>query len=152
MRKRCAGGKKNGRGGGETGKKEKTGDYSGHYVIASSWPPERRLLKRHLLVPKRTPYRLKNTDLERGIFFPSIYCCIKSVVFAFQMSSLILAWACLEVFYKLSLMRLEICRCSGKISKRTRPKEGSMSPKGEGENCVPVLKMRIQDDYLYPTI
>ena len=33
-------------------KKEKTGDYSGHYVIASSRPPERQPLERHTLVPK----------------------------------------------------------------------------------------------------
>ena len=32
-------------------KKEKTDDYSGHYVIASSRPPERRPLKRRTLVP-----------------------------------------------------------------------------------------------------
>ena len=31
--------------------KEKTGEYSGHYVIASSRPPERRPLKRHMHVP-----------------------------------------------------------------------------------------------------
>ena len=33
------------------GKKEKTDDYSGHYVIASSRPPERRPLDRRMLVP-----------------------------------------------------------------------------------------------------
>ena len=34
------------------GKKgEKTDDYSGHYVIASSWPPERWPLERRPLVP-----------------------------------------------------------------------------------------------------
>ena len=33
------------------GKKEKTDDYSGHYVIASGWPPERRPLERRTLVP-----------------------------------------------------------------------------------------------------
>ena len=34
------------------GKKgEKTDDYSGNYIIASSQPPERRLLERHPLVP-----------------------------------------------------------------------------------------------------
>ena len=32
-------------------KKEKTDDYSGHYVIASSGPPERGPLERRLLVP-----------------------------------------------------------------------------------------------------
>ena len=37
------------KGGGKKG--EKTGDYSGHYVIASSRPPERRLLERRMLVP-----------------------------------------------------------------------------------------------------
>ena len=39
------------------GKKEKTDDYSGHYIIASSWlperqPPEQRPLERRTLVPK----------------------------------------------------------------------------------------------------
>ena len=33
-------------------KQKKTGDYSGHYVIASSQPPERQLLERRTLVPK----------------------------------------------------------------------------------------------------
>ena len=41
------------RGGGEWEKREeKAGDYSGHYVIASSRPPERRPLERRTLVPK----------------------------------------------------------------------------------------------------
>ena len=35
-------------------KKEKTGDYSGHYVIASSRLPERRPLKHRTLVPTET--------------------------------------------------------------------------------------------------
>ena len=34
------------------GKREETDDYSGHYVIASSRTPERRLLERHTLMPK----------------------------------------------------------------------------------------------------
>ena len=33
-------------------KKEKTDENSGHYVIAISRPPERRLLERRPLVPK----------------------------------------------------------------------------------------------------
>ena len=37
---------------GETGKREKTDYYSGHYVIASSRPPERRPLERRTLAPK----------------------------------------------------------------------------------------------------
>ena len=46
-----------GRNGGETGeknggKKEKTNDYSGHYVISSSQLPKRRPLERRTLVPK----------------------------------------------------------------------------------------------------
>ena len=32
-------------------KKEKTDENSGHYVIASSRPPERRPLERHTLAP-----------------------------------------------------------------------------------------------------
>ena len=35
----------------KTGEK-KTNENSGHYVIASSQPPERRLLERRTLVPK----------------------------------------------------------------------------------------------------
>ena len=38
----------------EKKKKEKNGVFSGHYVIASSLPPERRPLKRRTLVPKAT--------------------------------------------------------------------------------------------------
>ena len=33
-------------------KKEKTDDYSGHYVIASSRPPDRQPLERRMLMPK----------------------------------------------------------------------------------------------------
>ena len=47
-------GKKNG--GEKTGKKrEKTDENSGHYVIASSRPPDRRLLERRMLAPKQSP-------------------------------------------------------------------------------------------------
>ena len=49
-------GEKNGKNGGgkKMGekKREKTDGNSGHYVIASSRPPERRPLERHMLVPK----------------------------------------------------------------------------------------------------
>ena len=54
MRKGRDGGKKNGgeKKGEKMGKKgEKTDDYIGHYVIASSWPPERQPLERRPLVP-----------------------------------------------------------------------------------------------------
>ena len=44
MRKGCDGG--------ETGRKEKTDDYSGHYVIASSRLPDHRPLERRTLMPK----------------------------------------------------------------------------------------------------
>ena len=44
------GGKKRGK----KGKEEKTIENSGHYVIASSRPPERRPLERRTLVPKVT--------------------------------------------------------------------------------------------------
>ena len=37
---------------GRDGEKTTTYDYSGHYVIASSQPPERRQLERRTLVPK----------------------------------------------------------------------------------------------------
>ena len=47
-------------GGSTLPKKEKTDENSGHYVVASSRPPERRLLERRTLVPivynKNTPY------------------------------------------------------------------------------------------------
>ena len=36
----------------EKEKKQKNGVFSGHYVIASSLPPERRPLERRTLVPK----------------------------------------------------------------------------------------------------
>ena len=52
MRKGCNGGKTGKKRGGNVKKKEKTDDYSGHYVIASSRPPERRPLERRTLVPR----------------------------------------------------------------------------------------------------
>ena len=48
MRKDCDGGKKREKNG---EKKEKTDENSGHYVIASSRPPERRPLERRTLAP-----------------------------------------------------------------------------------------------------
>ena len=50
MRKGCDGGKTGKKRGGK--KKEKTDENSGHYVIASSRPPERRPLERRTLAPK----------------------------------------------------------------------------------------------------
>ena len=41
------------------GEKKKTDDFSGHYVIASSQPPERRPLERHTLVPKHLKYLMR---------------------------------------------------------------------------------------------
>ena len=54
MRKGRDGGKKREKKNGKkTGKKrEKTDENSGHYVIASSRPPERRPLERRTLAPK----------------------------------------------------------------------------------------------------
>ena len=52
-------------------KKEKTDDYSGHYVIASSRPPKRRPLERPTLVPKADTFReglkrmLRNANTTR---------------------------------------------------------------------------------------
>ena len=46
---------------GERENKEKTVDYSGHLVIASSRPPERRLLERRTLVPTVT--HVENSSL-----------------------------------------------------------------------------------------
>ena len=52
MRKGHDRGEKKRKNGGETGKKrEKTDDYSGHYVIASSRPQKRRPLERRPLEP-----------------------------------------------------------------------------------------------------
>ena len=55
------------------GGKEKTDNYSGHYVIASSQPPECRPLERRMLVPK---FQHKN-ETEFQIFlkdkFPPCY-------------------------------------------------------------------------------
>ena len=50
MRKGCDGGKREKKNGKEK-KREKTDDYSGHYVIASSQPPERWPLERRTLMP-----------------------------------------------------------------------------------------------------
>ena len=52
MRKGRDGGKTGKKTGEKTEKKEKTDENSGHYVIASSQPPERRPLERRTLVPK----------------------------------------------------------------------------------------------------
>ena len=56
-----------GRDGGKTGKKkrEKTDENSGHYVIASSRPPERRPLERRTLAPK-TGGKKEHTDENSG--------------------------------------------------------------------------------------
>ena len=40
----------------KTGKKENMDENSGHYVIASSRPPDRRPLERNTLVPKHLNY------------------------------------------------------------------------------------------------
>ena len=49
MRKGCDGGKNGGKKGGK--KEENTDENSGHYVIASNRPPERRPLERRTLAP-----------------------------------------------------------------------------------------------------
>ena len=43
----------------KTGKKEKTDENSGHYVIPSSRPPERRPLERRTLAPKERRCQLR---------------------------------------------------------------------------------------------
>ena len=79
MRKGRDGGEKKGKMGKEktTGKKEvKNDDYNGHYVIASSKPPERRPLERHTLVPIRIKY-----VFERNFFLgQEIYSCDKKFI------------------------------------------------------------------------
>ena len=65
MRKSRGGGEKNGKNGGE---KEKTDGNSGHYVIASSQPPERRPLECRTLVPSvRNLFRGKGGDGQQKI-------------------------------------------------------------------------------------
>ena len=57
-------GEKNGKNGGKK-KREKTDDYSGHYVIASSRPPERRALERRTLAPKNAKdTKIQNTKMQ----------------------------------------------------------------------------------------
>ena len=70
-----------GRDGGKTGRKkkrgkkrEKTDENSGHYVIASSRPPERRPLERRTLAPIGSPAHLEKIQtltvtLAQEIFF-----------------------------------------------------------------------------------
>ena len=68
MRKGRDGGKKRGKkkNGKKTGKKrEKTDENSGHYVIASSRPPERRPLERRTLAPKIMENKNKLIDTNR---------------------------------------------------------------------------------------
>ena len=67
-----------GRDGGKTKKKggkkgEKTDDYSGHYVIASSRPPERRPLERRPLVPKLLSSRKFQFPLAKHEHGGSLY-------------------------------------------------------------------------------
>ena len=52
-------------------KKEKTDENSGHYVIASSWLPERRPLERRTLVPicKIEERKLQNSKIVQSFFF-----------------------------------------------------------------------------------
>ena len=54
MSKGRDGGKKTGKKQEKIKKREKTHENSGHYVIASSRPPERRPLERRTLAPKKT--------------------------------------------------------------------------------------------------
>ena len=61
MRKGRDGEKKNGK----KKKREKTDGNSGHYVIASSRPPERWPLERRTLAPKKS-IKLKNQKLPRA--------------------------------------------------------------------------------------
>ena len=66
----------------KTGKKrEKTDGNSGHYVIASSRPPERRPLERRTLAPKRWVYlRLGSRSLTSGCHLNiRVQCHIKGV-------------------------------------------------------------------------
>ena len=53
-------GKKNGKKKKREKKREKTDGNSGHYVIASSRPPERRPLERRTLAPKLRPQKKKD--------------------------------------------------------------------------------------------
>ena len=57
-----------GRDGGKTGgkkRKENTDENSGHYVIASSRPPERRPLERRTLAPIKITYRYQYRFSEK---------------------------------------------------------------------------------------
>ena len=65
MRKGRDGGKNGGKKKREK-KREKTDGNSGHYVIASSRPPERRPLERRTLAPILGPY-LKNSARYRDL-------------------------------------------------------------------------------------
>ena len=42
-------------------RKEKTDENSGHYMIASSWPPERRTLEHHKLMPKEDDLKTEDS-------------------------------------------------------------------------------------------
>ena len=48
---------------GKKRRKEKNAVFSGHYVIASSLPPERRPLERRTLVPIKTKYILLHLEM-----------------------------------------------------------------------------------------
>ena len=57
------------------GEKEKTDENSGHYVIASSWPPERRPLERCTLLP--IPFFEIHNPLKTEIFLNAYLNCRK---------------------------------------------------------------------------
>ena len=72
MRKGCDGGKK------RTKKKEKTDEYSGHYVIASSRPPERRPLERRTLAPIPS---LTATISKKGLKLDLVHSLIRKICY-----------------------------------------------------------------------
>ena len=53
-------------------KREKNGVFSGHYIIASSLPPKRRLLERRMLVPKKVYMVTKISKTPVSIFWDTL--------------------------------------------------------------------------------
>ena len=76
-----------GRDGGKTGgkkKREKTDENSGHYVIASSRPPDRRPLERRTLAPKIVKYECMFLQISLSLYGGKIglFLLQKYVIFA----------------------------------------------------------------------
>ena len=73
---------------GKKKKREKTDENRGHYVIASSRPPERRPLERRTLAPKEDPYFSGLLKPEHHGYTKFFTIEVKFLIFFFKVSTL----------------------------------------------------------------